>query len=434
MRKRIASALLVVGLVLSAGLVQAAGFSIYEAGARATALGGAFTASADDGSAIFYNAAGLSFLKGNQFSLNVMPVMPSAKYTSAAMTGQETKYGETEDNIFPVPGAYFTHNGGGKLSFGVGLYAPYGLGTEWKNPTEWAGRQVSHDVSIETVYVTPAVSYLVTDKLAIAVGLDIAHQKLNLKKYSLYPLNGDNALHTEIDGSSELSFTPSFGLMFRPDNKWSFGLMYHFQKEMSYEDQDATVENIATPGSDAYTWASQILAGLGGGDHTISSEFNLPSILSLGAAYQFNDKFRLEGNYIHFGWDHYEKLDMAFDNPAMDNVIQFDYENSWQVRFGATYTAIPNKLDLMCGYVHDTTPQPAEAISPLLPDSDKNDYSIGATLKTDKLDFTVSYMAVIGEERSNIVEGRPANDDPAYPVGNYQALANIFGFGVGYRF
>ncbi len=82
MRKRIASALLAVGLVLSTGLVHAAGFSIYEAGSRATALGGAFTASADDGSAIFYNAAGLSFLEGKQFNVSLMPIMPSAKFTS----------------------------------------------------------------------------------------------------------------------------------------------------------------------------------------------------------------------------------------------------------------------------------------------------------------------------------------------------------------
>lgn len=434
MRKRIASALLVVGLVLCAGLVQAAGFSIYEAGARATALGGAFTASADDGSAIFYNAAGLSFLKGNQISVSVMPIAPSAKFTSAAVPGQETVYEQTEDHIFPIPGAYYTHNGGGKLSYGIGLYAPYGLGTEWQNGEDFAGRQVSHDVAIETVYVTPALSYLVTPKLALAVGLDIAHQKLNLKKYSLYPLDGDNALHTEIDGSSDISITPTLGLMYRPNDQWSFGAMYHFEKTMGYEDQDATLENVATPGTDAYAWAATVLAGLGGGDHTITSEFNLPSMLSLGAAYTFNEKFRIEGNYVYFGWEHFAKLDMAFDNPAMDSVIQFDYENAWQVRFGATYTAIPNKLDIMAGYVHDTTPQPVEAISPLLPDANKDDYSIGMTYKTDKFDFTFSYMAVIGEERSNIVDGRPANDDPAYPVGSYQALANIFGFGVGYRF
>src|ERR1051325_8974609 len=38
----------------------AAGFSIFEQGAKATAMGGAFAATADDPSAIFYNVAGLA--------------------------------------------------------------------------------------------------------------------------------------------------------------------------------------------------------------------------------------------------------------------------------------------------------------------------------------------------------------------------------------
>lgn len=61
MRKRIltratAAQLLPLALLLAAGLAHASGFSIYEAGSRATALGCAFTATADDGS-VLYNAA-----------------------------------------------------------------------------------------------------------------------------------------------------------------------------------------------------------------------------------------------------------------------------------------------------------------------------------------------------------------------------------------
>ncbi|HWS72559.1 MAG TPA: transporter, partial [Thermoanaerobaculia bacterium] len=36
------------------------GFSIFEQGAKATAMGGAFAATADDPSAIFYNIAGIA--------------------------------------------------------------------------------------------------------------------------------------------------------------------------------------------------------------------------------------------------------------------------------------------------------------------------------------------------------------------------------------
>ena len=48
--------------------------------------------------------------------------------------------------------------------------------------------------------------------------------------------------------------------------------------------------------------------------------------------------------------------------------------------------------------------------------------------------MTVSYMAVIGDERTNIENGNRANPDPAYPVGTYSSVANILGVGFGYHF
>ena len=53
---------------------------------------------------------------------------------------------------------------------------------------------------------------------------------------------------------------------------------------------------------------------------------------------------------------------------------------------------------------------------------------------TGNWDFTASYMAVIGEERTTIENGAPANPDPAYPSGSYKSVANIFGAGFGYHF
>ena len=42
--------------------VQAAGFGIFEQGTKAMGMAGAFTAQADDPSALFHNAGGLAFV------------------------------------------------------------------------------------------------------------------------------------------------------------------------------------------------------------------------------------------------------------------------------------------------------------------------------------------------------------------------------------
>lgn len=430
MRNRIICTLVVTGLALfGASTALATGFSIYEAGSRATALGGAFTATADDGSAMFYNAAGLSFIQGQSVDVNAMFIRPDFKFVGKLSKTDETQFGAAESNTFPVPGVYYTRNDGGQVAFGVGVYAPFGLGVEWKDAETWVGRRISHDVSIETVYVTPAVSYKANDQLALAFGLDVAHQNLNLKRTAPEPDFGANAIETEIDGSSDINITPSLGLMYRPNEKVSLGVMYHFKKTMNFPDGEATLQDVQANGN----WASTVIDGLGGSDQTAAAEVNLPYILSLGLAYEFMPTFRAEVNYVRFGWGTFDKLTLDFENDNLDQTIHFDYENSWQIRVGAEYD-VTEKVSLMGGYVRDTTPQPLVSVSPLLPDSDRNDYSFGIMYRGEKFDINASYMAVIGEDRTNIENGEPVRNTTDYPFGTYSANANIVGLGFTYHF
>jgi len=432
MRKRMFFTLLVAGLlVLGSGSALASGFSIYEAGSKATALGCAFTATADDGSALFYNAAGLSFMTGSRAEVNAVFVAPQFSFSGKlSKTDPTTSTGEAESKVYPVPGVYYTNNPGGKLAFGIGVYAPFGLGVVWEDGENWVGRRISHDVVIETVYVTPALSFKVTENFAIAAGVDIAHQNLELKKYTPEPQFGGNAIHTTIKGSSTINLTPSLGLMYRPNEKLSLGAMYHFKKTMKFDDADATLDPVA-PGNDP--WGNTVVGGLGGSAQKLSSDLNLPDIMSLGISYRFVEKFKAEFNYVRFGWSAFDKLALNFENENLDQTIHFNYEDSWQIRFGFDYQA-SEKLNIMAGYVHDKTPQPLAAVSPLLPDSDRNDYSFGALYKTGSWDFNVSYMVVIGTERTNIENGEPVRNTTDYPFGSYKSLANLFGFGVGYNF
>lgn len=55
---------LILSLLLWGGPAYAGGLSTPGQGARALGMGGAFTAVADDGSAIYYNSAGMSQIYG----------------------------------------------------------------------------------------------------------------------------------------------------------------------------------------------------------------------------------------------------------------------------------------------------------------------------------------------------------------------------------
>ena len=68
-------------LLLGTSLVFGSGFSIYEQGAKAMALSGAFAAQANDVTAVFYNPAGLTQLEGINVSLGTTLIFPTASFT-----------------------------------------------------------------------------------------------------------------------------------------------------------------------------------------------------------------------------------------------------------------------------------------------------------------------------------------------------------------
>ena len=118
-------------MILAQGQALAAGYNIYEMGGRATALGGAFTATADDPSAIFYNSAGTAFLKeGWAASFNISFVRPKINFTRAEgitpilYPGSPT--GETKSTTFFPIGTYVTYKANDEWSGGIGTDLPPG--------------------------------------------------------------------------------------------------------------------------------------------------------------------------------------------------------------------------------------------------------------------------------------------------------------------
>jgi long-chain fatty acid transport protein len=442
------SGLAAVVLLAAAPLAYAGGFSIYEAGAKATGMACAVTASVDDGSAMFYNIAGISFMPGTVADLNVMPVRPHSKYQQATPPIPSAT-GETTEPTFLVPGVGVTHRTSGRWGFGIGVYAPFGLGVEWENPENWVGRFTSYDVYLETIYVTPAVSFQVTPELALAVGADIAHQSLELHRFSPQQFGGDaelvNVIDAELEGSSSLNVTPCFGAMYKPTARLSFGVMFHPEKTMEYDDGTGTLTNVAPPALEGAV--DDALELLGGTSYTLSSELGLPHMLSLGVGYRFHERFRAEFNAVHFGWSNFEKLELNFDpDPTgeLSSTILERYEDRWQWRLGGEFDAT-EQLTLLAGYARDKTPQPVESMSPLLPDATRNDFSIGAQYATGKWRFTAAWMAVINEARSNVENGQAvmfeeeaADFEEALikttEAGAYETVANVFALGVGYHF
>ncbi|MCJ7500818.1 outer membrane protein transport protein, partial [bacterium] len=152
-------------LMLAAGPAAAGGFRIPEAGAKAMGFGNAFVGMADDPSAVQFNPAGITQLEGNRIQAGVTSVSTHNDYTD--LGGTKTS---AEDGSFMPPSFYYTnHLGEGQWWIGLGVTAPFGLGTEWK---VGSFNYVATETLIEMVKINPSAAYRVNDQWSVGFGID----------------------------------------------------------------------------------------------------------------------------------------------------------------------------------------------------------------------------------------------------------------------
>src|SRR5262245_27046945 len=78
-----------IGFAVGPAACYGSAFSVAELGARASGMGTAFTGLADDGSALFYNVAGIAFQPGAHLQMDNAVVVGLFRFTpSAPPTGQ----------------------------------------------------------------------------------------------------------------------------------------------------------------------------------------------------------------------------------------------------------------------------------------------------------------------------------------------------------
>ena len=124
-------------LIFTAWIFGSNGTQIGTVGARSTAMGSAFRGLSDDWSAMYFNPAGLTQLD-SKFTIGVSTglIMPRGSYKAAHYSvlpsnNLMTEKVDATPQNFIVPAMGFFYKPSEKLVFGLGVYAPFGLGTEW---------------------------------------------------------------------------------------------------------------------------------------------------------------------------------------------------------------------------------------------------------------------------------------------------------------
>jgi long-chain fatty acid transport protein len=407
-----------------AGEPQAAGYGLFEQGSRALGTAGAFTATADDPSAIFYNAAGIARLQGTQLYAGVSPIVPKTEF---AGTAPYPGYGVIEkwrDNVIIPPHAYATFHLGDYVVGGIGLHVPFGLKSDWWRPETFTGRYISTLAEVRGVYLNPTVAVELTPAVAIGGGIDVVFADATLERRVPYATFDGSTPHVIDVAEATLEGDVTIGLTFNVGalierGRLRVGLAYRHGVRNEIEG-DARFEFLPT--GDAAM--DSVLEASLPADQRATAEIPFPAMASLGAAYRLGERWRAEANLNWTGWSIFDELPLTFEDDALSMVIEEKYDDVFSVRTGVTFQA-SERMQFRGGYYFDPSPAPSASVGPILPDSERNGVSVGIGYASEGWRLDLFEMLLFFRER----EVRNNRDNFN---GNYDESAWISGVSLGY--
>jgi long-chain fatty acid transport protein len=420
-------ALFALGLSLVAPRATAAGFALFEQGARGMGFAGAFTAQSSDPSAIFHNAAGIAFLKGRQFYLGGTLVNPSTSFTGENPYPGAGRLEDQNVGATPFPSLYYTQALSDRLVIGAGLHVPFGLKTEWQNPETFTGRYISTRAQLKGFALNPTIAYKLADRFAIGGGLDIRFTSVQLDRFvpavNPFTLSLVDVANVGLTSDTATDFGFNLGVLAKPSESWSVGASYRHKVKQDYAGA-ATFTLLPTGNTQFDTIVSQTLPS---GAVPVTTSVAYPSLFSVGLAYKWND-WTFEGDANYYGWSSFDTLPITIENrPELSSIVEENYSNVWQFRFGAE-RVLNEVWSVRGGYFFDKTPSPVESVSPLLPDASRNGFAAGATWRSGRLRIDGASWYVKSKTRSTEGVNRDQFD------GTYESSALTLGLSLGWSF
>jgi long-chain fatty acid transport protein len=458
MRRLVLAALCLLGGLPA--LSPAQGFGIYELNTCMMGRAGVGVAQpCPDASAIYFNPAGLASLPGTHISAGGSIIHAMGGFTDD-LYGQKT---DMQSLTFVVPNVYVSHNFGQGLTAGVGLYVPFGLGTEW--PTTFLGRFSGYKTRVHAYYIQPTIAYQIHDRLQLGFGIAYIHSSVELHQHAdLSTVTAAPGITFGMLGipnytdfaNADLSASGNgvafhFGAIVKVTDRLSLGARFLTKKTITY-DGIATFHQILTnlvlPANNPITGTvtpvdllvrAQFAPG-GPLDSTgmgASTSITLPDQWSIGVWYKLRDNWSVGADFQQVVWGWFQSLNGTFANALTPPLNRYEgYKDTYGYRFGTEYR-YNNKYTLRAGYLHHTGAAPDITVTPVLPEGARNEFTfgVGATL-TSQWHADIAYQYVRQDDRRGRVIDPAAGAIATTGLnsGLYQFAAHLFAVGLALNF
>lgn len=404
-----------VGAISSQAL--ASGFALNEQ--SISGMGTSFagrSSSADDASTVFGNPAGMSRIKREQVSFGIAAI--NAKTDISDTSGFA---GSNDGDMVPaigVPMGYWVKPLDEKVTFGLGIYAPFGLITDYESGFQ--GRYEGDYSEVRVITFQPTLSYRFNDQLSVGLGATI--NRIDGQLESAVPSRvGAPDSRVKIKGD-DVAAGFNIGVLYEFTPSTRMGLTYHSKVEYELEGDTRISGNDPLYGAiGAY------------GKYDASLDLTTPEMVDLSITHELNDQWTLYAGTSYTRWSRLESIVVQNEGvtpgPAAANFgtisEEQDWHDTWSYALGAAYK-LNKEWTLRTGVALDQSPTNNAHRSPRIPTGDRTAVSFGVAWNpSDDVTVDLAY-SYLWEEDTKI------NQD-SYSA-TYENSAHGFGAGLTYRF
>jgi long-chain fatty acid transport protein len=384
------------GLALGgfAQTAHAAGFALIEQ--NGSGMGNAYAgqaASAQDASTIFFNPAGMTRLPDSQVVAAGHLFAHQTEFSGTVSPAIGGGNGGDAGGLSLVPNGYFAFRLTPDVHLGIGVFAPFGLKTEYD--ATWVGRVHAIESDLKTINVNPSIAWQASETLSLGAGVSMQYIEATLSNSA-----GPGAVG-EVKGD-DVGWGFNLGALWQLTPQTRVGLAYRSEIEHELEG-DLRVNGVVAVAP-------------------VFADATLPDTLALSLQHTLNERWELLADVTWTGWSDFDVLDIV--NAAGVSVVppvMENWDDSYRYSLGANYQ-LNERVKLRGGVAFDETPVSDTFRTARIPDEDRTWLALGVQYRLSPaslIDFGYTHLFVkeapINELRGGVTL-----------TGEYETTVDIF--------
>ncbi|MFB3303666.1 OmpP1/FadL family transporter [Pseudomonas sp. AMR01] len=433
MKKVMLKTTLSLAVAMASSQLFASGFALNEQDVAGMGTGFAGrSSSADNASTVYGNPAGMARLDGQQITGGVAAIDASTDIKDASGRSRGSNKGDMVP-FTAVPFGFYTNKLNDQWAVGFGVYAPFGLKTDYERGFQ--GRAFGNKSEVAVITFQPTISYAFNDKVSIGFGPTINRITGTLESQpnlGLLPLpglagTGDNKIKVKGDDTA-LGFNA--GILVQATDTTRVGLTYHSKVKYKLEGHTDVTPGTGVPA-----------AYLGAGRYDASLKVDTPESWDASVTQDLSDAWKVYGGAT---WTRWSRLkDITVNNEGVTRAggalapqivgrisEPQDWHDTWAYALGTSYQ-VTKQVVLRTGLTFDQSPTNNTDRSPRIPTGDRTIFSVGlgyAVMDNMTVDLAYSYL------KEEPVKVNKQNALGQTYASKYENSANGFGLGVTYKF